>query len=406
MLTTQCVFLVGGLGTRLGALTRDVPKPLLPVAGEPFLEVLIGEAVRRGFTDLVLLAGHQASVVVDFAQALERRLPAGCRVRVSIEPQALGTGGAVAHARNLLGDTFLLLNGDTWFDFNWLELVKLADGQTAIATRSIRDPDRYETLSVSDDGVVEAIIPRSKNAGSALVNGGVYALRKSDFLEFGDCFSIEADVLPSLVRRSELRARRYEGWFLDIGIPETFTSAQVEVPAQRRRPALFLDRDGVLNHDDGYVGSVDRLRWVDGASATVRLANEFGYYVFVVTNQAGVARGFYDEAAVQALHSHMALELRNEAASIDDWRYCPYHADGTVKSYSCSHPWRKPLPGMILDLLEKWPVDASRSLLVGDKASDCAAASAAGIESFLFEGANLLDFVAPLLRDGRNQNEY
>lgn len=397
MITDQCAILVGGMGTRLGELTRDTPKPLLPVAGTPFLEVLIGEAVRRGFKDILLLAGYKASFVGDFAAALQNRLSVDCRVRFSVEPEPLGTGGAVAHANELLGDSFLLLNGDTWFDFNWLDLFQVAQTGNAIAARQVLNANRHEGLCISADGSVAGIVPRSEAMGDALINGGVYVFRRSAFAMFHDKFSIEQDLIPELIRRSELRGREYHGFFIDIGIPETFAAAQIDIPAHRRRPAIFFDRDGVLNHDDNYVGSADKLRWIDGAADAVRLANDLGYYVFVVTNQAGVARGFYDEAAVRELHDWMQGELRERGAWIDDWRYCPYHPDGSVERYVSHHPWRKPEPGMILDLLESWPVDASRSILIGDKDSDCAAARAAGIQSFLFRGGNLYDFLMPLV---------
>jgi len=395
MLTDQCVILLGGLGTRLGELTKETPKPLLRVAGEPFVSVLVAEAVRRGFRDIVLLAGFKAAIVEDFVRNLTGRLPADCRVRVSVEPEPLGTGGAVAHAKDLLADTFLLMNGDTWFDFNWLDLLRIAGDGSAIAARRVADAGRHETLSVSADGFVETIKPRLADGGEGLINGGVYVLRKKDLATFPRKFSIEADLLPSLIARSSLQAREYHGFFLDIGVPETFAAAQTLIPRQRRRPALFLDRDGVLNHDDDYVGSPDRFRWTDGATDAVRLANDRGYYVFVVTNQAGVARGFYDEQAVRSLHAWVGQELRREGAYVDDWRYCPFHADAAVDQFRVAdHPWRKPRPGMILDLAEYWPVDMERSVLVGDQESDLAAATAAGVRPLHFRGGNLREFVA------------
>jgi D,D-heptose 1,7-bisphosphate phosphatase len=394
MITNQCAILIGGRGTRLGALTRETPKPLLPVGGEPFVDVLVHEALRRGFSDILLLAGYKSAVVEEYARGLEGRLPSGMQVRVCVEPEPLGTGGALLHAADHLADSFLLLNGDTWFDFYWLDLFRVADGRSAVAARHVPNTDRHESLCIAADGTVTGIVPRADGSGAGLANGGVYVLRKADLAGFPARFSIESDLLPQLIGRSELKGREYDGFFLDIGIPETFAAAQTDVPAQRRRPAIFFDRDGVLNHDDNYVGSVDRFRWMEGAIDAVRLANDLGYYVFVVTNQAGVARGFYDEAAVQALHQWMAGEFRQHGAYVDDWRYCPFHPEGSMEAYRSAHPWRKPEPGMILDLMASWPVDASRSLLVGDKESDSEAARAAGIRPVLFTGGNLHDFLA------------
>ena len=397
MITEQCAILIGGMGTRLGALTRETPKPLLPVDGAPFLDVLIGEAVRRGFRDILLLAGYKPEVVAEYAASVGSRVAGDYRVTVSVEPEPLGTGGALLHAADNLADSFLLLNGDTWFDFNWLDLFRVAGDESAVAARRVPNADRHERLRIESDGIVAEIEPRAEGSGSGLINGGVYVLRKPDLGGFPERFSIESDLLPSLIDRSSLRTKEYEGFFLDIGIPETFDAAQTDVPAQRRRPAVFLDRDGVLNHDDNYVGTPDRFRWIDGAKDAVRLMNDRGYYVFVVTNQAGVARGHYEEEDVAALHRWIGEELRYEGAAIDDWRYCPYHPEGTVERYRSTHAWRKPEPGMLQDLMVSWPVDRERSILIGDKESDCEAARAAGVQPFLFTEGNLRDFVADRL---------
>lgn len=396
-MATQCVILLGGMGTRLGALTRETPKPLLDVGGRPFVDILIREAVRRGFTKILLLAGFRSEVVAQYVARAQDWLPDGCQIAISIEPTPLGTGGALAFAKDKLDEQFLLLNGDTWFDFNWLDLVDHAGRYAAVAARRLEKADRYESLSLGHEGQVEAIIGRGEGSSPALINGGVYLLARSDLDGFSGAFSIESDVLPALVAKGRLRAKAYDGYFIDIGIPETYAAAQIEVVRQLTRPALFLDRDGVINHDDNYVGTFDRVRWVDGAAAAVRLANDLGYYVFVVTNQAGVARGFYSEDDVKALHARMALTLRELGATIDDWRYCPYHPDAAIDRYRGMHPWRKPEPGMLLDLMDHWPVDAAGSLLVGDQLSDLAAAKAAGVGAKQFLGGNLFELICSCL---------
>jgi D-glycero-D-manno-heptose 1,7-bisphosphate phosphatase len=162
---------------------------------------------------------------------------------------------------------------------------------------------------------------------------------------------------------------------------------------------VFLDRDGVLNVDVGYAHRPDQIEWIHGAQEAVAHLVACGYQVFVVTNQAGVARGYYDEATVNDLHQWMAMELAASGGRIDDWRYCPSHPDGVVPAYARSDPWRKPEPGMLLDLIAHHDIDLAGSFLIGDRDSDLEAARRAGITAYRFDGGNLLDFVTALLAE-------
>src|SRR5262245_53772336 len=162
-----------------------------------------------------------------------------------------------------------------------------------------------------------------------------------------------------------------------------------------RRPAAFLDRDGVLNIDRGYAYRPEQLEWVEGAAEAVRLLNEAEYYVFVVTNQSGVARGFYDEAAVKSLHAHMQDTLSTHGARIDAFYYCPHHPDGSVRSLAVQCRCRKPGPGMLEQAAREWPIDIGASFLIGDRDHDMAAAAAFNIRGIKFDSqtASLVDVV-------------
>ena len=141
---------------------------------------------------------------------------------------------------------------------------------------------------------------------------------------------------------------------------------------QDKRPAAFLDRDGVLNVDHGYAHRPDQLEWIAGAPEAVRLLNEAGYTVIVITNQSGVARGYYDEAAVRQFHAHMQDALRAQGAHIDAFYYCPHHPQGIVKQFAVQCRCRKPKPGMLEQAAREWPIDLGRSFLIGDKDDDMA----------------------------------
>jgi D-glycero-D-manno-heptose 1,7-bisphosphate phosphatase len=166
------------------------------------------------------------------------------------------------------------------------------------------------------------------------------------------------------------------------------------------RPAAFLDRDGVLNVDVGYAHRPDQIEWVLGAPEAVRRLNQAGYRVFVVTNQAGVARGLYEEQDVRDLMAWMVERMAALGGRIDDWRASPYHPEFQAERFGHLAHWRKPEPGMLQDLMVKWPTDRERSFIVGDRESDVEAGRRAGIAGHLFEGGNLDAYIARVVRQG------
>ena len=398
---TQCAVLVGGLGTRLGALTAATPKPVLPCGGRPFLAWLLREFVRFGVTDFLLLTGHLSAEIEKAAADIQAALPRPVRITLSEEPIRAGTGGAVFHARDRLEDRFWLCNGDSLFDCNLANVLAdaLLDGPEVtgrMVLRRLDDASRYGVVDFAG-GIVSAFRERPPAGSAGTINGGVYLFDRSLVDWLRPACSLEGDAMPALAAAGRLRGTLGQGYFRDIGVPDDFARAQTEVPALLRRKALFLDRDGVINVDHGYVGSRDRFDWMDGALDAIRYATAAGWHVFIVTNQSGVARGYYDEAAVRDLLDWIGDEARAAGGTIDDVRYCPHHPDGTIDAYRQHHPWRKPLPGMLLDLMRAWEIDPSRAVMAGDQETDMRAAAAAGVTGHLFRGGNLLSFLRPIL---------
>jgi D-glycero-D-manno-heptose 1,7-bisphosphate phosphatase len=170
--------------------------------------------------------------------------------------------------------------------------------------------------------------------------------------------------------------------------------SRIDLVRSAPRPAAFLDRDGVINHDDGHLGTHERIRWMPNAAKAIRRLNDAGYFVFFFTNQSGVAHGFFTEEELRTLLDWMRTELAAHGAVIDDVRYCPHHPEGTVAGYREDHNWRKPSPGMILDLMAHRPVRREGSFVIGDRPTDIEAAYAAGLPGFLFAGGDLDEFVA------------
>jgi D-glycero-D-manno-heptose 1,7-bisphosphate phosphatase len=341
----QCAILAGDLRTTL----RDI-------GGRPLLAWLMREALRWGIEEFLLLTVPLYDPVRSQLEALPAGLPRPVPIRISTAPAQAGTGGALHHARDRLDDGFLLLNGDSLLTTDLgPALAAFAHDDLGTVCRMVRRAGHSLGIYLMDRRVADSAVPEG---------------------------SLDDEVIPRLINQGLVRETVAAGWL---------------VPAFVRRPALLLDRDGVLNHDHGWVGSRARFEWMPGAIAAVRHATAAGYHVFVVTNQSGVARGLYTEEDVRDLHRWMGEVVRSAGGTIDDFRYCPFHPQGVVEKYRGESDWRKPAPGMLLDLTRAWELEPASCLMVGDQARDIEAASQAGIKGYLFPGGNLADFIAPLL---------
>lgn len=397
MRVKQAIFLVGGRGTRLGALSANTPKPMQEIApGVRFLDVLLEHAARHGFTDIVLLAGHLGEQV---EAAYHGKSIWEAKVRVLREPEPMGTGGALKLFADVLDPSFILSNGDSFFDFNLRALTAAPlEGLARLALRCVDDVSRYGSVAVADGRVTAFVEKSSANNGPGLINGGVYFLRREIVDRLSAPCSLEADVFPKLAAEGRVEGQMFDGYFLDIGLPETLARAKAETAARRVKPAVVFDRDGVLNVDTGYTHKPEDLAWQPGAREAIRLLNDRGYYVIVATNQAGVARGFYGEDAIPVFHAHMQDQLAEAGAHIDAFYHCPHHHEGMVERYTVAdHPDRKPNPGMILRAFSEWPVDKSRSFLIGDRDSDIEAARRAGIPGHFYKDGDLAARVRKLI---------
>jgi len=381
----------------LGAITQQVPKPLVDVGGKPFLAWVVDEIARHGFEEIVLLSGYRAEqfeAMADYIRGL------GLRVIHSVEPAPAGTAGALTYARDHLDETFVLMNGDGLFDVNLRDLARplAPEAMVRLALRVMPNADRYGTVTLEGEHIT-AFVEKKATGLPGLINGGLYAMRRSVLDRIGSLpCSLEQDIFPGLVAEGRLQGAVFDRPFIDIGIPEALAESQTFVPGVARRGAVFFDRDGVLNEDIGYAHRPDQLRWMPGAREAVKRANDAGLFTFVVTNQAGVARGLYDEAAIGAFHQAMQADLWAIGAHMDGFEYCPHHPDfGRDGSAPVDCRRRKPGPGMILDLMARWTIDPARSLLIGDRETDLAAASAAGIAGHLYETGSVDDLLARAL---------
>jgi D-glycero-alpha-D-manno-heptose 1-phosphate guanylyltransferase len=224
--------LVGGLGTRLRSAVPDVPKPLAPVQGRPFLDRLLDWAEREGVERAVLLCGFGAEALEEFARARRER-GAGPELECSVEPERLGTGGAIRHGLERLPETFFLVNGDTLCPLSLAELAAGHDSggnDATLAAVEQEDGASRGALEFGADGRVAGFMEKGR-PGPGWINAGVYRLRRELFegLAPGRPLSLETDLLPDWIAKGRrIGAFKTAAPFLDIGTPQDWERAQRE----------------------------------------------------------------------------------------------------------------------------------------------------------------------------------
>jgi D,D-heptose 1,7-bisphosphate phosphatase len=395
----EALVLAGGLATRLGGSAADVPKCLQPVAGRPFLDHVIWNLRRQGVRRVVLCTGR-------LHEAVEAHIGDGSALGVEAvyarEPEPLGTAGAVAlGARYLAGEIAFVVNGDSLFDVNVVDLAvhlrRAPDADATLALRREPDAARYGAVVLGADGRIESFEERG-SSDEALINGGVYCARSAWLASLKVVnSSLERDVFPALTAEGRLVGMVRDGFFTDIGTPESLAGAQGSVAEWRRKPCAFLDRDGVINVDGDYVHTPSEWRFTPGMPEAIRMLNDAGWLVVVITNQAGIGRGLYAEAEFAAFTDWIDERLAEAAAHVDATYHCPHHPTAGVGEYRRECGCRKPAPGMLLQAIEDWAPDVGRSFMVGDMPKDLEAAAAAGVRGIAYRGGNVADLIAGLI---------
>ena len=229
----RAIILAGGLGTRLARVTRDIPKPMAPVGSRPFLEYLLDDLVDQGIEQAVLAVSYRWEVIREHFGSVYR----GMELSYSVEEIPLGTGGAIRQAlANLTDDEVVVLNGDTRFRVDLMEMEKIhrnGGAPLTIALKQVTDSGRFGRVEVSADGVVTSFLEKS-TGGPGWINGGVYILNSSLFKDFPmpERFSFELDLVEPNIDRIQPRAFQSDAYFIDMGIPEDYQRAQHEIGAE------------------------------------------------------------------------------------------------------------------------------------------------------------------------------
>jgi len=390
---TQAVILAGGRGTRLRPISDLRPKPMVEIHGKPFLEYMIEMLRDQGFHRILLLLGYLPEVVQEYFGDGRRW---GVAIDYSVTAFEDNTGRRVKLAEPYLDECFLLTYCDNYWPMQTAKMwprFASADVPAMITVYSNKDAYTRNSVRVDENGYVAVYDKTCNTPGLQGVEISYAFMRKTilDHIPEGNVL-LEDALYPLLAERGRLLAyvtdhRYYSAGALHrLPITEAFFSG---------RPAILLDRDGVLNRKPlrgHYVRSWDEFEWQPGASEALRLLKEAGYRVIVITNQAGVGRGLVKEEDLLSIHRRMAAEATRSGGRIDAVYYCPHHWKDNCEC-------RKPRPGLLFEAQHTFNLDLTRTVFVGDDETDVQAADAAGcIPMVASPQRSLLDIVRQLLQ--------
>ncbi len=395
----QVVVLMGGLGTRLKNFTKECPKSLVEVNGKPFFDHQLELLCAWGFKKFVFLVGYRAQMVEDrYGDGSSR----GISIRYSYDGEKLlGTGGAVRRALSFLEDDFLLIYGDSFMDIDYAETLYRYERGKKEGYRALMsvlcNNNRFDKSNVVMDGGRLVLYDKHNPVpGMDYIDYGACMYERSLFDDRAEdeAFDI-AEILHDLSVEGKLAAQIVTKRFYEIGNPDSlaeFTS-YVKHRFDEEHPAVFVDRDGVINeivwNDDieqlDSPMKVSEFKFLPGAVEALKKIKEKGYYVFIVTNQPGAAKGKTDLATLYDINTYMIGCLAKEGVEIDDLFMCPHYPKELpltkekflIKKCNC----RKPEPGLIYRAMRKYGIDMQRSFMIGDSCTDVTAGAAVGLST-------------------------
>lgn len=404
----KTVIMAGGKGTRFGAVTSSIPKPMAVISGKPVLEHEIACLREQGFTEFIITVSHMASIITDYFGDGSGVSPAdgkpfGVRIEYFVEEKPLGSAGALFRLKDRLDDDFLLLNADAVFDVDFQRFTAFHRAHGGLATLFTHPNSHpYDSgLIVADNNhaVLQWLAKEDERPRyyRNRVNAGLHVLspRLLETEPGTEQVDLDRQILKPLAGTGELYCYDSPEYVKDMGTPERYCSVIKDYEAgivqgrnlRNKQKAVFLDRDGTINQYAGFLSDTDGFRLLDGVCEAVRKINEAGYLAVVVTNQPVIARGGLTMEGLEEIHNKMETLLGEKGAYLDAVYYCPHHPDkgfdGEVPELKKECGCRKPKPGMLLKAAEDLNIDLASSWMVGDGERDILAGKAAGCHTAL-----------------------
>ena len=410
--------MAGGKGTRIQKINSDVPKPLIPIAGIPVLELEIECLRSQGFTDLILTVGYKAQQIIDYfgdgsGVSPTSGKPFGVKIEYFVEEKPLGNAGALFRIKDKLSDDFLLLNADSMFDVDFNRFVKYHKEHKALVTLFTHPNDHpYDSgLIIADENmaVLNWLAKEDErpewyknrvNAGLHVMNKAVLEKYTGSIEDNGEAVKVDLDrkLLKPLAGTGKMFCYDSPEYVKDMGTPDRFYQVEADIKCgvvssknlSHKQKAVFLDRDGTINQYKGFLHNIDDFELITGVAEAIKTINAFGYLAIVVTNQPVIARGEVTVDELNNIHNKLETLLGKEGAYIDALYYCPHHPDkgfeGEVPELKFDCECRKPKPGMLLKATKDFNIDLRQSYMVGDSKNDIECGKNAGCKTVLLNG--------------------
>jgi len=380
MKVDDLVILVGGRGSRIGKITINTPKPLIKINNKPFLDQLIANKLKYEFKRIFLLCSFKKDL---FFKKYHNKKIHKSKIVCIDEGSRKDTGGALYLLRNTLKKKFLLINGDTFFDIDMNELFKqnLKKKIACIALTKInKKHKKIKIKNLNLNKKKEVYFSKSK---TNIINGGIYLFDRRIFKFIKNRpQSLENDIFRKLIEKNQVKGVLSRRNFIDIGSYKKLDFLKKN-PSYIQNKAFFLDRDGVINKENGYVLKYSQFFFLSGVKEAIRYINNKNYLVIILTNQSAIGQGFLTELKLNKIHKKMMKELFNNTRSkINDIYFAPYFEKSKYQKYRKNSEDRKPNIGMFKKALEKWNIDIKKSFFIGDKKTDYLASKKAKIKFF------------------------